>query len=86
MLIISDVWRGVTDWEFTTSADKFEDEQINHDINKYMETNTGMIKQLYGNIMFSIVVCTSSLIVIFLLFIRNERFFCQESILWGSNK
>ena len=80
MLVISDILRGVLQWEFTSSTNKFFDAGIKGDL----ETNSGMTKHPLGNIFVSISVCASNLVVMLLLFWKSGNLFVQESDVLGS--
>ena len=79
LLVISDICRGVIDWEFTSSSNKYWDL-----LNGQLETNSGVTKNRFGNISFSIVVCVSSFVVLTLLFWRDGSLFLQQSDALGS--
>ena len=79
LLIIADIYRGVIDSEFTSSTNKYWDL-----LEGSLETNSGITKHRFGNILFSIVVCASNFVVLTLLFWKDGNLFLQESDVLGS--
>lgn len=80
MLVISEVWRDVINWEFTTSLDKASDSAVN----AYLETNTSITKHPFGNILFAIVISILNLMALLFLFLKHEHLFSRESDIIGS--
>lgn len=80
MLIISDVLRGVINWEFTSSANKWDEAMHEKDL----ETNSGLTKHRFGNIWFAEMICVISLVVLTFIFYKNRRMLSQESDVLGS--
>ena len=80
MLIISDVCRGVIDWEFTSSDNKWVDANLNKDL----ETNSGLTKHPLGNILFAIAAIVSYAAVLILLIRKNSHILSHESDILGS--
>ena len=80
MLIISDVLRGIIDWEFTSSANKWDEAMEDKDL----ETNSGLTKNAFGNIWFAEVVCLSNLVVLTFLLCKHRRMLFHESDVLGS--
>ena len=80
MLIISDVWRGIIDWEFTSSDNKWRDANSNKDL----ETNSGLTKHPLGNILFAIAAIVCNAVVLMLLIRNSNHILSHESDVLGS--
>ena len=86
ILIISDVWRGVVNWTFTDLVEESaSSSKFDIALQKgYLETNSGITKHPFGNIMFSVVVSISNAVVLTFLFWKNEDLFFKESDILGT--
>ena len=80
MLIISDVCRGIVEWEFTISDSKWWDAAMNKDL----ETNSGLTKHPLGNILFAIAAMVSNAAVLLLLIRKDNHILSNESDILGS--
>ena len=80
MLIIADVLRGVIDWEFTSSANKWDEAMHEKDL----ETNSGLTKHRFGNIWFAEMICVTNFVVLTFIFCKNKHMLLHESDVLGS--
>jgi len=71
ILVLSDVLRGVTDWNFIRAKDSYD--------SVFLEHNSSLLKYRYGNIVFAVIVCTLCTGGLAFLVWRVKKMFEQES-------